>query len=198
MKKLFMLLTVMFVFLLSSCTANEETKKKKESVLDEYNVMNTHSEVRVKDFIYRIVSEKKEYENNEKVKIYAELEYVGNEDQVTIYHAASPFYFNLKERTRNYDIEYAMNEPLIKTTIVKGKPLREEYRVGSGGYSGDDPQEYIVFMKTIMDKKQLPYGYYILNGNADFYVETVKNNKNVEIDYNISSPIDFKVKEKTK
>ena len=194
MKKIFMLLTVMFVFMLSSCSANEESKKK-ESILDEYKVMNSHSKVRVKDFIYRIVSEKQEYANNEKVKIYAELEYVGNDDQVTIYHGESPFYFNLKEKTRNYDIGYAMNEPLIKTTIVKGKPLREEYRVGSGGYSGDDPKEYVDFMKKIMDTKRLPYGYYILNGNADFYVETVKNGKNVQIEYNINSPIDFKVNE---
>jgi len=194
MKKIFMLLTVMFVFMLSSCSANEESKKK-ESILDEYQVMNSHSKVRVKDFIYRIVSEKQEYANNEKVKIYAELEYVGNDDQVTIYHGESPFYFNLKEKTRNYDIGYAMNEPLIKTTIVKGKPLREEYRVGSGGYSGDDPKEYVDFMKKIMDTKRLPYGYYILNGNADFYVETVKNGKNVQIEYNINSPIDFKVNE---
>ncbi len=197
MKKLLMLLSVMFVFLLSSCTANEETKKK-ESVLDEYKVMNIHSEVRVKDFIYRIVSKKQEYENNEKVKIYAELEYVGNDDQVTIYHAASPFYFNLKERTRNYDIGYGMNQPLVKTTIVKGKPLREEYIVGSGSYSGEDPKEYVDFIKSIVDTKRLPHGYYILNGSADFYVETVKNNKNVEIDYNISSPIDFKVNEQKK
>lgn len=195
MKKLCILLTVLLAFLLSSCTTNEETKKK-ESVLDEYKVMNSHSKVRVKDFIYRIVSEKQEYENNEKVKIYAELEYVGNDDQVTIYHGESPFYFNLKERTRNYDIGYLMNQPLVKTTIVKGKPFREEYIVGNGGYSGDDPKEYVDFMKKIIDTKRLPYGYYILNGSAEFYVETVKNGKNVEIDYNISSPIDFKVNEK--
>ncbi|GGI10079.1 hypothetical protein [Gottfriedia solisilvae] len=194
MKKLFMLLTVMFVFMLSSCSSNEESKKK-ESILDEYKVMNSHSEVRVKDFIYRIVSEKQEYANNEKVKIYAELEYVGNEEQVTIYHAASPFYFNLKEKTRNYDIVYGMNQPLVKTTIVKGKPLREEYFIGNGSYSGDDPKEYVDFMKKIMDTKRLPYGYYILNGNADFYVETVKSGKNVQIEYNINSPIDFKVNE---
>jgi len=195
MKKLFILLTVMFVFVFSSCTANKETKKK-DSILDEYKVMTSHSKVRVKDFIYRIVSEKQEYAYNEKVKIYAELEYVGNDDQVTIYHGESPFYFNLKERTRNYDIEYFMNLPLVKTTIVKGKPLREEYLVGSGSYSGEDPKEYVDFMKKIMDTKRLPHGYYNLNGSAEFYVETVKNGKNIEIDYNISSPIDFKVNEK--
>lgn len=195
MKKLCMLFTLIFVFILSSCTANEETKKK-ESLLDEYKVMNHYSTVKVKDFIYRIVSENKEYADNEKIKIYAELEYVGNEDQVTIYHAASPFYFDIEEKTRSYDIGYIMNQPLVKTTIVKGKPLREEYIVGNGGYSGDDPKEYVDFMKTIMETKRLPYGYYILNGRADFYVETVKNGKNVEIDYNISSSIDFKVNEK--
>lgn len=189
-----MLLTVMFVFLVSSCSVNEETKKK-ESVLDKYNVMNNQSEVKVKDFIYRIVSEKQEYQNSESVKIYAELEYVGNEEKVTIYHSASPFHFNLLEKSRNYEIGYRMDEPLVKTTIVKGKPLREEYIVGSGGYSGDDSKEYVDFMKKIMNTGQLPYGYYILNGKADFYVETVKN---IKTEYNISSPIDFKVKEKTK
>lgn len=196
MKRLIMLLLTMSAFILTSCTSNEETKKK-ESLLDEYKVINTHSEVRVRDFIYRIVSEKQEYEQNEKVKIYAELEYVGNVDKITIYHASSPFYFNVEERTRHYSLEYFMNQPLVRTTIVKGKPLREEYREGGGGYGDDDPKDYVDFIKNISKTKRLPSGYYVLNGKADFYVETLKNGKKVEVVYNINSPIDFKVREKT-
>ena len=59
--------------------------------------------------------------------IFAELTYVGELDSIDIYHAASPFYFPLEERTRGIEVDYAMDEPLIVTTLEKGEPLRQKY-----------------------------------------------------------------------
>jgi hypothetical protein len=187
-KLLRLLLFIITALSLSSCSSthdvdNNSTRVKKNEVL------NTSVEVYEGDFIYRIVTEKEEYLKNEKVKIYAELEYIGDKDEVTIYHAASPFSFPMVEKTRDFQIDYLMSEPLISTTLVNGKPLHEEYKT-SGGYGSEDGKKYIDFMKNFINKG-FPSGYYVVNGSVNFHVENAGNNKQ---DYNIKGQIEFKVK----
>ena len=71
------------------------------------------------DFVYRLVSEKEKYERGDQVQVYGELEYIGEKDEITIGHAASAFYFPMKELTRDYNISYAMNEPYITTKLKR-------------------------------------------------------------------------------
>jgi uncharacterized protein YcfL len=188
-KKLFRLsLFIIAALSLSSCSSTQDVGNNSKRV-KKNEVLNTSVEVSQGDFIYRIVTEKREYLKNEKVKIYAELEYIGDKDEVTIYHAASPFSFPMVEKTRDFQIDYFMNEPLISTTLINGKPLREEYK-SSGGYGSEDEKKYIDFMKNFINKG-FPSGYYVVNGSVNFYVENVENKKQ---DYNIKGQIEFKVK----
>jgi hypothetical protein len=180
---------MLFSFLLASCGLSEGAEDE-TSKGNKYEVSNPEAEVTEDDFIYRLVSEKDEYNAKEPVSIYAELEYIGNKESVTIYHAASPFHFPMYEKTRDYTIGFGMEEPLLNTILMKGEPFREEYQ-GSGGYGSDDDKEYINFIKNIM-KNQFPAGYYEVNGFADFFV---KNNDTEKKDYKINAEIDFKVKD---
>ncbi|RBW68845.1 hypothetical protein DS031_14890 [Bacillus taeanensis] len=166
---------------------------------------NSKKEERVKaevtegDFVYRLVSEKEIYQDSEDVKLYAELEYVGDQEEIKIYHAASPFYFPIVEKTRNYNIEYAMNEPLLTTTLEKGKPFREEYR-GGGAYGSQDEQDYVEFMKDFMENG-FPVGEYTVNGFADFFIEANEHDKKAEEKledkekYKMQAQIEFEVVE---
>jgi hypothetical protein len=144
------------------------------------------------DFIYRLVSEKSVYEEDEPLAIHAELEYIGEDDQVDIYHAASPFYFPISEITRGYEIGYVMDQPLIRTTLVKGVPLRESY-TGSGWYSEQDPPEYLEFIKQVMEGR-FPEGKYTVNGYAGFYVEDGDGDGG-QTSYRIEGSIGFEVVE---
>lgn len=63
----------------------------------------TKAEIMKDDFIYRLFTEKGTYQKREDVKLYAELEYIGELDSITIYHAASPFYFDITEKIRIYN-----------------------------------------------------------------------------------------------
>lgn len=63
---------------------------------------------------------------------------------------------------------YRMEQPALGTVILKGEPLRTEYR-GSGGYGSQDKKEYIEFMKRIMNQ-EFPEGHYVVNGFVDFNV----------------------------
>jgi hypothetical protein len=173
------------ISILSGCNSTENKPKNNSNT-----VLESKQEIKDGDFVYRLFTEKEQYEEDGPVKITAELEYVGEKEQIEIFHAASPFSFPMFEKTRNYHIDYPMNEPLLSTTIVKGTPLRKEYTGGAGGYSMEDDKKFVNFMKKIMDKK-FPTGEYEVNGVASFFVktDTVDNQKS----YNLKAEIGFRV-----
>ncbi|MBM7573668.1 hypothetical protein [Aquibacillus albus] len=189
MRNIIIVGTLILTFFLASCGSAQENNSL-TAELDEFTVLNTTDEETEGDFIYRIVTEKGEYRNNETVNIYSELEYIGDKEGVTIYHAASPFNFPMVEKTRGFEIGYPMNEPLRNTTLIKGEPLREEYG-RSGGYGSQDESDYVEFMTSFLNDGFLP-GYYVVIGYVDFYVENKEDDKK---DYRIKGKIDFKVTE---
>lgn len=160
LRKLFLLLFCMFV--LSACGPSLETDSENTSPLPP-----AEAEGRVGDFIYKLSTEKDVYEPFDGTAIFGELTYVGDLDSIDIYHAASPFHFPLEERTRGIEVDYAMNEPLITTTLVKGEPLRQRYNF-AGGYSDQDEAAYVEFVKMLMNEG-FPEGEYIIHGFTDFY-----------------------------
>lgn len=178
------------ILLLSACGTGDESSSGDTASNDEYSVSNTEAEATEGDFVYRLVSEKEEYASGGPLEVYAELEYVGEEDSIEIFHAGSAFYFPMEEKTRGYQLDYPMIEPLLMTTLTKGEPLREYYS-GSGAYSDQDEEAYIEFMQQVTNN-EFPEGYYIVNGYADFYTETPDGNKT---EYDIQGEVDFKVVE---
>lgn len=158
-----MLYIIGTIFILSACGTNSSD----ELVAD---ALYPHSaEVQDGDFIYTISTEQDVYEEFGDTAIFAELTYVGDEPSIDIYHATSPFHFPIEERTRGIEIDFAMNHPLIVSTLVKDQPLRERYHF-AGGYSDTDDDDYVTFIKTIIDNG-FPEGYYIMKGSAQFSTE---------------------------
>ncbi|MDQ8738232.1 hypothetical protein [Paenibacillus sp. LHD-38] len=163
------------MILISSCADTDAEGNQKISMTDEQNVVKepltvSKAEVAEGGFVYRLASEKSVYAEGEKVEVYAELEYVGDEPEIKIAHAASPFSFPMKEKTRNFEIDYKMSEPRIVTTLKKGVPLKSRYE-GSGGYGSQDPKEYVDFIKAVHKASKtgtLPWGNYLVSGLASF------------------------------
>ncbi|CAH1203844.1 hypothetical protein PAECIP111891_02445 [Paenibacillus allorhizoplanae] len=155
------------VFLLVGCSRDE---KPNEHNVKESPIRSNANTVAEGDFVYRLVSEKSVYTESEKVVVYAELEYVGDEPEIKIAHADSPFYFPLKEKTRNYDIRYGMKEPVRVTVLKKGIPLREIFKP-RGGYGSEDQKEYVDYIKALWEasnKGTLLNGDYQIVGSAMF------------------------------
>ncbi|WP_339213836.1 hypothetical protein [Solibacillus sp. FSL W8-0372] len=189
MKKITIILSFVFIsIILFGCQQSND--KKLDNEVSYTDKLETQAEVTEGDFTYRLVTEKAEYSENEPIKIYAELEYTGDKGEIEIFHAASPFSFPMVETTRNYEIEYAMDMPLLSKTLVKGEPLRGEY-VGSGGYSSEDQNEYQDFMKQIMNK-EFPAGYYVVNGIADFDIRVSEGTESEE-KYQLEAQVGFSV-----
>jgi len=186
MKRIMMFVMMAAVIWVAGCGSGNDTA----SQLNDYTVQNIHAEVTQGDFVYRLVTEKEEYTEKEPVVLYAELEYIGDQPSVDIYHAASPFYFLLSEKTRNYDLDYGMDQPLLSTKMEKGAPLRQEYH-RSGGYSEQDEEDYIEFVKQFTEKGFLP-GYYVMKGIADFYVGGEEDGDKQA--YKLEAQVDFIVR----
>lgn len=157
---------LLLLLLLSACTSNKNITGNEES----NNISYPHdASVEADDFIYRLYTEKDVYSEFGDIAIFAELTYIGDQETIEISHAASPFEFPIKELSRGFEIDYAMDDPLIRTTLVKGEPLREKYRF-AGGYSDNDVKEKIEFIQTISNKG-FPEGNYVVNGLANFFIE---------------------------
>ncbi|KIL51596.1 hypothetical protein KP77_11080 [Jeotgalibacillus alimentarius] len=180
MKKLSLISALMFLLVgLSGCQQNNQVDYE------------TEAEVIDGDFIYRLSTEKAAYGNDEPVTIYAELEYTDDQEEIEITHAASPFSFPMVEKTRNYEIEYFMHEPLVFTTLTRGEPLREEYSGGQITYNYNDEEEYKAFLEQFTDQK-FPEGHYVVTGIADFNVPD-NEGPGEDIEYNIRAEIEFSV-----
>jgi len=162
MRKLFFLLCIIFV--LSACRYIGKSDTN-NPITPTIPLPPAEAEVQEGDFIYKLSTEKDVYDTGE-TAIFAELTYVGEMDSIDIYHASSPFYFPLEERTRGIEVDYAMTQPLITTTLVKGEPLRQRYNF-AGGYSDQDEATYVEFVKTLVNE-EFPVGEYIIHGSTEF------------------------------
>jgi len=177
MRKILFIITA--ILLLSACGIGEQKNVEKEVYPSEVTVEEN-------DFIYHLYTEKDVYDEFGGLAIFAELTYVGEEDSIDIYHAASPFSFPIEEKTRGFEVDYAMNLPLIITTLKKDEPFRKKYGF-AGGFDDTDDKAYIVFVESLMEGK-FPEGYYIIRGSVDFSLEdpsVVKDEQNVSLTGNI-------------
>ncbi|TYS47663.1 hypothetical protein [Bacillus infantis] len=179
------------VFLLSTIlTAGcQSSHSVDNSDLEKYEVSQISDETVQGDFIFRIKSEKGEYEEGEDIELYGEIEYIGEKDEVKIHHSSSAILFPMREKIRGYEIGSAVNDIGLSTTLKKGVPYREEYGK-SGGYSEDqDPQDYVNFMKEFLNGTGFPAGYYVVQSSTDFSVESGEHVR-------VKGTVDFKVMKK--
>lgn len=175
-----------FVFVLVACgtTNNGSGSAIKDSLPPPEN------EVKEGDFVYRLFTENDVYNEFGDIAVGAELTYVGDEESIDIYHAESAFHFPFVERTREFEVGFAMNEPLLTTTLLKDEPFRQKYSF-AGGYNDDDSGEFRQFVQTIIDEG-FPEGEYVMNGSAQFYT-TDPAGANDDEKFNMNASIGFTV-----
>ena len=180
--KYFIAFITIFVLFISGCSSSNQMSN---SDLKEYEVKKIIDEDVQGDFVFRLVSKKKEYEDGDDVKLYGEITYTGEKDEVTIHHSSSAILFSLEEKVRGFDIEFGVNDIGLSTVLKQGEPYREEYEK-SGGYAEDDSSDYVRFMKSFLNKDGFPSGYYVVDGETDFSLEDQER-------VNIKATVDFKV-----
>lgn len=190
MKKCVSAYATILVLVISGCYS---TNSIKSSDLKAYEVKNIIDETRQGDFVFRLVSEKEQYKKGEDVRMYGEIEYTGEKDEITIHHSSSAILFQLTEEIRAYDIDYGVKDIGVSTTLKQGEPYREEYEK-MAIYSADDPNDYVRFIEDFLERDGFPLGYYVVNGQTDFSVASDQGVEDEER-VNMDAAIDFKVAE---
>ena len=100
MQKSALWISLFFVLILSGCGTNDEDHILAE--LEKYDVQSVKVEVTAGDFIYRLFTEKEEYSSSEDVKMYAELEYIGEKMKSRFSMRHRPFIFRLRKKYEKY------------------------------------------------------------------------------------------------
>lgn len=188
MRKYPLLFVLFVVFVMTACNSPNKVMNKD---LTKYDVENTSAEVTEDDFIFRLDAERVQYKEGELIELYGEIEYVGEAEEITIFHSESAIFFDLVEQVRDYKIDFVTNDIGVSTTLKRGEPYREGYEK-TGGYDEGADKGYVKFMKDFLERDDFPPGYYVVEGMTDFSVVPEDDSEESKR-YNIKAIVDFKV-----
>lgn len=194
MKKFMMtvgLLSLMFTLLIG-CRSQPDGSQKNQTTEKVSGFSKESEKVTSKaqkgDFVLKFVSEKKVYQPEEKLQIYAMLKYVGEKPKIKVYHGMSPIAFTqVVEKNRGITIRGAQLLPLKSTTLQKGEWYKQPYSK-SGGYGSNTP--HADFIKKFLKGEGFPEGNYDITAAAGFFIKK----GGVEKNFNFSTKINVKVK----
>ena len=148
-RKKYLIISIIFFITLITFIGCGEKKKEITPITE-----NMKDEI----FDIKLYVDKYEYTEEEIINSYATLEYIGEEDSITIYSADPLVGFALKD-DKYFDGLYMSNDILMTTTIKKGEILRFDFSK-SGGWSAEDP--HADFYEKFYSEKELilPAGTY--------------------------------------
>lgn len=107
MKRLLILMSTVF-FILFGCEKQPATK-------DEHQAKHVKESEQVNDFQVSIT-------HDDELNVYAIITYVGDANEIDIYHGGSIFYFNIHQEDGDFEYIGAMNQPLFTTTLIRNEP----------------------------------------------------------------------------
>lgn len=129
-KKLIISVGILILSLiLTACGPKEEKDGEYE--------MNYTASTKDELFQLSIYLDKDTYASDEVIFCYATLEYIGEEDSITIYSSDPLVGFGIRD-DKLFHGEYGRDTILMETTFRKGHVVKYDFSK-SGGWSGDDP-----------------------------------------------------------
>ncbi|OIJ12466.1 hypothetical protein BKP37_13590 [Anaerobacillus alkalilacustris] len=123
----------LFSFFLFACGTGDTFHIEKNEKLNSNEIVQ---EVVEGEFILRVVSKKSSYKPYEQENIYAMLKYIGDNLKNEISHAASPFWFEITEKSRDVTIQPTQPLPLIYNTLKSGEWFKESF-IKTGAHTED-------------------------------------------------------------
>ena len=168
MKK--MILGIILLALLvtsTSCINSQQTDPPQEY---EHNneglpLSASHTE---NDFVLSLFSDKEVYRTTDAIQIWATLEYIGNYDEVTIWHSSPSIVFTISDGNR-FNIGGIVFDVLESTDIKRGVVYRFDYqKIGSWSEDAPDADFWRNFFKE--ENLYLPPGEYTITVSAEHTV----------------------------
>ncbi|HLQ98570.1 MAG TPA: hypothetical protein VK135_07775 [Candidatus Dormibacteraeota bacterium] len=176
------IITIALFIFIAGCQSSDNVGNDE---LAEYEVLQTSDETTHGDFVFRLKSEKEEYNQGEEVKLYGVIEYIGDQGEVTINHSSSAVLFTFEEKVRGYTIPDFVQEIGMESTLNKSTPYRTKYQKSGGHYSDQGSEDYVSFLQDFWDREDFPPGYYVVNGVADLAQGSERVKIEAEIDFKV-------------
>jgi hypothetical protein len=124
-------------------------------------------------FEIKLYTDKLVYKTDEKINIWATLEYIGDDNQIVIWHS-NPFISFLISDGNKFNTGGAVDSILTSTILEKNKVYQFDYQK-NGGYDAEDASSE--FWKKFYSEKDLylPEGQYTITVRGEFSIaqETV-------------------------
>lgn len=118
------------------------------------------------NFLLTLYTDQNTYSQNEPIKIWATLAYIGKEDQATVWHDIPCVNFRISDG-KKFDADGVFECVLTSSVFKKNKIYTFNY-IKSGGYDADGPDA--AFWKKFYDLKELvlPKGVYTVTAIGSF------------------------------
>ena len=112
------------------------------------------------DFILSIFSDKEVYSTADSIQVWATLEYIGDYDEITIWHSLPAIIFTITDGNA-FNMDGLVADVLEKTILQRGEVYRFEFQK-SGGWSADDPDADFWQRFFLEEDLRLPAGEYAI------------------------------------
>lgn len=151
-------------FLIAGCHQNSSIKA-------EQNYSNI--------FLLNLYSDKQVYKLTDKIKIWATLKYIGENEDLKIWHVEPYISFYISDG-KEFNIGGIVNTIITSNTLHKGRTYKFEY-VKNGGYNSN--KKDIDYWKKFYKEKELylPKGTYTINVSGVFSVNENLNKGKVNL-----------------
>ena len=162
MKILKKLLILMAILVITACSQNTVTKEIENTNLVKF-------ENKDDNFLVQTYINKLEFSENEEIKIYSTLEYLGDNDYISIW-SGEPYFLYTVHNGEEYFNEGIILSILKKTDLKKGEIYTIPF-FKSGGFSADDPKAE--FWQQYYSEKELrlPKGEYTIVAYTGFSLD---------------------------
>ncbi|TYQ15866.1 UNVERIFIED_CONTAM: hypothetical protein Cloal_2357 [Acetivibrio alkalicellulosi] len=162
--------------------ANQETDEDKTTLVNQLIDENYN-----KLFEFEVFSDKDVYKTTDKIEIWATLKYIGNDNQIEIWHGKPYINFKISDG-KEFNTGWFRHDILTSTILDKDEIYKFDY-AKSGGFSEDDPKAD--FWRMFYSEKDLylPEGEYTIKAIGDFSLtQDIQESKS-----NLSSELKIKV-----
>lgn len=152
--------------------------------LDSFSIVRSNSDFKFKVNLYL---DKLEYKSTDKIELFATLEYIGEQESITVWHGLPYFHFYITDG-KNFNTGGITHTILTSTTLKKEEVYFFPY-VKNGGFSEDDPDAD--FWRGFYRQKDLylPRGTYKVTASTAFSLdkdeEKGKYSNSVEVEIKV-------------
>lgn len=167
-----LLLSLVFLLAFAGCQDPQPQERMETDKADDRAGQSTaapmEAETTEHDFCLKLYADSRIYRTDEAIQIWATLEYVGDEESVTIWHGDPYIVFSITDGA-DFHVSGFVHDILTSTVLEKGEQYQFDY-VKSGGYDtlASDADFWEKFYQE--NDLKLPAGTYTISASGAFYL----------------------------